>query len=93
MKRMTFYLLASVAGLTICGLLVLRHAYRTAPLMPPTSDLPAPTRRDLPPLDRWPGNSGIDTRTDYQPDPAAMKRLLEKLRQEERRQRPLEGRN
>ena len=93
MKQMTFYILASGAGLTVCGLLVLWHAYRTAPLMPPTSDLPAPTRRDLQPLDCWQGNIGVDTRTDDHPNPAATKRLMEKLRQEERRQRPLEGRN
>ena len=93
MKRMILYILTSVAGLTVCGLLVLRHACRTAPLMPPTSDLPAPSRRDQQLLDRWQGGIGVDTRADYRPDPAATKRLLEKLRQEERRQRPLEGRN
>lgn len=93
MKRMTLYILVSVAGLTVCGLLVLRHACRTAPLMPPTSDLPAPPPRPLQPVDRWQGGIGVDTRTDCQPDPAATKRLMEKLRQEERRQRPLEGRN
>ena len=93
MKRMTIYILASIAGLTVCGLLVLRHACRTAPLMPPTSDLPAPPQRKLQAVDRWQGGIRIDVRTDYQPDPAATKRLMEKLRQEELRQRPLEGRN
>jgi len=92
MMRMTFYILVSVAGLTVCGLLVLRHACRTTPLMPPISDLPAPPRH-LQPVDRWQGGIEVDTRTDYQPDPAATKRLMEKLRQEELRQRPLEGRN
>ena len=93
MKRMTFYLLALGAGLAVCGLLVLRHAGRTAPLMPPASDLPAPPRRSPQPIDRWQGGIGVDTRTDYKPDPEATKRLMEKLRREELRQRPLEGRN
>jgi|GEM_PF-793820 len=93
MKRMTLYILVFGAGLTVCGLLVLRHACRTAPLMPPTSDLPAPPRRNPQPIDRWQDGIGVDARTDYQTDPAATKRLMEKLRQEELRQRPLEGRN
>lgn len=93
MKRMIPCALIFVAGLTVCGLLVLRHACRTAPLMPPTSDLPAPPQRNLQPVDRGQGSSGVEIRTDYQPDPAAPKCLMEKLRLEERRQRPLEGRN
>ena len=45
MKQMTLYFVTSVAGLTVCGLLVLRHACRTAPLMPPSYDPPAPLLR------------------------------------------------
>jgi hypothetical protein len=44
-------------------------------------------------MDVWQGSIKADTRTDYAPDPAAKARLMEKLRQEELRQRPQEGRN
>jgi hypothetical protein len=91
MKRMLPYLLIALAGLAVCGLLVVRHAARPAPLMPPKSDLPAPTRRQPAPVDHWQGEIKVDTRTDYPSVP--MRRLLKKLRQEEIRQRPQEGRN
>lgn len=91
MKRMTAYLLIAFAGLTVCGLLVLRHACRTEPLLPGTSDLPAPPRRNVAPVDRWQGEIKVDARTNYPSEP--MRRLLKKLRQEEIRQRPQEGRN
>ena len=41
----------------------------------------------------WQAGIKPDTRTDYTSDPATTKRLREKLRQEELRQRPQEGRN
>jgi hypothetical protein len=44
-------------------------------------------------MDEWQAGIKPDTRTDYTSDPAATKRLMEKLRQEELRQRPQEGRN
>ena len=44
-------------------------------------------------MDAWQAGIKPDTRTDYAPDPAAKERLMEKLRQEELRQRPQEGRN
>ncbi len=91
MKRMTVYIVIALAGLTVCGLLVLRHACRTAPLLSDTSDLPALPRRNVAPLDRWQGEIKVDTRTNYPSEP--MRRLLKKLRQEEIRQRPQEGRN
>jgi len=93
MKPMTPYILVTVAGLTVCGLLILRHACRTAPLLPPTSDLPPPPQRHRQPVDRWQGDIRVDARTDYAPDAKATERLMEKLRQEELRQRPQEGRN
>ncbi|NOT95216.1 MAG: hypothetical protein HOP00_02745 [Nitrospira sp.] len=91
MKRMILYAAIAFSGLTVCGLLVLRHACRTAPLLPATSDLPAPPRRNVAPVDRWQGEIKVDTRIDYPSEP--MRRLLKKLRQEEIRQRPQEGRN
>jgi len=93
MKRMTSYILVTLAGLTVCGLLILRHACRTAPLLPPTSDLPAPPARHRQHVDRWQSGIKVDARTDYVPDAKSTKRLMEKLRQEELRQRPQEGRN
>ena len=44
-------------------------------------------------MDGWQAGIKPDTRTDYTSDPATTKRLMEKLRQEELRQRPQEGRN
>ena len=93
MKRMHLIVIASVAAFAVGGFLVVRHAIRTAPLVPPESDLPAPPPRKAQPIDAWQAGIKPDTRTDYTPDPAATKRLLEKLRREERRQRPLEERN
>lgn len=88
---MTLCLLIAFCGLTACGLLVLRHACRHAPLVPATSDLPAPSRLNVAPVDRWQGGIKLDSRTDYPSKP--MRNLLKKLRQEEIRQRPQEGRN
>jgi hypothetical protein len=87
------YILIGVAGLTVCGWLVLRHAVRTAGEAPSDagSGLPAPRRK--PAADRWQDSIRVDTRTDYAPDREALKRMEEKLRQEELRQKPWEGRN
>ena len=93
MKRMHLILVAFVIGLALCGLLALRHAVRTAVTVPPVSDLPAPTPQKPQSFDGWQAGIKADTRIDYAPDPAAKKRLMEKLRQEELRQRPWEGRN
>lgn len=93
MKRMITYVLIALAGLLVCGLLVLRHACRTAPELPDDSGLPAPTGRGPQPVDCWQGGIRVDQRTDYAPETEATRRLREKLRQEELRQRPQEGRN
>ena len=93
MKRMHFVIIMLMVGLALCGRLALRHAIRTAVTVPPVSDLPAPTPQKPQPFDGWKAGIRADTRTDYAPDPAAIKRLMEKLRQEELRQRPQEGRN
>lgn len=93
MKRMTIVIIITVAGVGICSALVLRHAYRTAPEVPPTSDLPQPPQRPVQPIDAWQGGIKIDARTDYHADSEATKRLMEKLRQEEKRQKPWEARN
>ena len=90
---MHLVIIASVVGLGVCGLLTLRHAIRTAVTVPPVSDLPAPPTKNPQPFDGWQAGIKPDTRTDYTPDPVATKRLMAKLRQEELRQRPQEGRN
>ena len=93
MKRMHLILTISAAALAVGGFLVVRHAIRTAPLVPPESDLPAPPPKKAQPIDAWQSGIKPDMRTDYTADPAATKRHLEKLRREERRQRPQEERN
>ncbi len=94
MKRMHLIIAAVVVALALAGLLAVRHAVRTAVTVPPVSDLPAPPKKKASqPMDAWQGSIKADSRIDYAPDPAAKARLLEKLRQEELRQRPQEGRN
>jgi hypothetical protein len=94
MKRMHLIIIAVVVALAVAGLLAVRHAVRTAVTVPPVSDLPAPPKNEASqPMDAWQGAIKADSRTDYAPDPAAKARLMEKLRQEELRQRPQEGRN
>ncbi len=91
MKRLHVIIGALVVGLALCGWLVLRHVVRTTAKVPSVSDLPSPPASK--PMDVWQAGIKPDTRTDYTPDPAATKRLMKKLRQEELRQRPQEGRN
>ena len=93
MTRMLLIIVAFVIGLALGGWLTLRHAMRTAVTALPVSDLPAPTASASKPMDGWQAGIKPDTRTDYTSDPATTKRLMEKLRQEELRQRPQEGRN
>ncbi len=67
-----------LVGLAVSGWLVHRHWRRTVP----------PAVRATPPaVDTWQRSIRLDSRTDYT-DP-----LREKLRREEERQRPQEGRN
>lgn len=93
MKRMPTILVASAVGLALCGWLVFRHAARTAVTVPPVSDRPAPPPPPSKPMDRWQAGIKPDTGTDCKAAPAATERLMKKLRQEELRQRPQEGRN
>ena len=93
MKRIPLIIASFLVGLVVCGLLLLRHAVRTAVRAPSVSDLPAPTPQTPQPMDTWQAGIKADTRTDYTPDPVATKRLMKKLRREELRQRPQEERN
>lgn len=87
MKRAMIIVLLCLAGLTVGGLFALWRAVRTAPLLPADHDMPAPKAAQ--PIDRLQGGMKLDARTDYTLDPAAKARL----RREEMRQRPWEGRN
>ena len=93
MKRMTI-VLALLTGLAVCGLLVLRHTRRVtvAPTPPPLAQS-ARDARDLRAFDAWQSNIKLDLNTDYTPDALAKQRLMERLRREESKQRPAEGRN
>ena len=88
---MHFIVIVSVVGLALCGWLAVRHAVRTTVTVPPVSDPLAPSSSK--PMDAWQSGIKPDTRTEYAPDLARTKCLMEKLRQEELRQRPQEGRN
>ncbi len=93
MKRMLPYILIALAGLAVCGVLLLRHAVRTAGETPASAGSGPPQPKKAPVVDRWQGGIRVDNRTDYTPDPKAKKRMEEKLRQEELRQKPWERRN
>ena len=93
MKRMHLIIGALVVVLALCGLLAVRHSLRPAVAVPPVSDLLARPPKPSQPMDTWQGAIKADHRTDYTADPVAIKRLRERLRQEELRQRPEEGRN
>jgi hypothetical protein len=88
MKRMITWILIALAGLAFCGLMLGRHAYRPAPLLGDDERTPV---RPATQMDRWQSGIQVDTRTEYRP--ASTEELMAKLRAEERRQRPEEGRN
>lgn len=79
MKRMSVYLFILFGALALCCWLVRRHQRSAS-----TAERP---------MDRLQENVRIDRGGAYTGDEAARRRLLEKLQQEERKQRPQEGRN
>jgi hypothetical protein len=83
MKKMTVCAIILLVGL-LAGFGLLRRELRRAPLMPPDYG------HDARPMNQWQGAIKPDTRTDYTAptDPA-----WAKLRAEELRQKPQEGRN
>ena len=83
-RRMTFALI--IAGILVAGLLLLRHAVRTAGPDPTLVREKGSEAQQLQPVDKWQRNIRFDARPDYTD-------AIEKLRKEERRQRPEEGRN
>lgn len=92
MRRMLTVVAILGIGLLLVGLLALRHAIRTAPTLPAQSDLPAPQRATVTPVDQMQSSVKLGA-TSFQADPEKSRQLMEKLRQEELRQRPQEQRN
>jgi len=90
---MHLIIVACVVGLALGGWLALRQPGRRAVTVPPVSDRRAGTTSASKPMDAWQAGIKADPRTDYPSEPATTKRLMKKLRQEELRQRPQEGRN
>ena len=87
--KMSVFVILLLAGLAVCGFLVRRHSTRL-----PADAAPAPRSVDpLPPVDAWQQSIRLAPVGHYHADSEAGRRLLEKLRHEEERQRPQEGRN
>jgi len=84
--KMSGFVVILVLGLAICGLLVWRHATRAPASSAPVGPAPVIRRADdLRPVDAW--QQGIKLA------PAEKLDWREKLRREEEKQRPWEGRN
>lgn len=82
MKTLTLLALGILAGAGFMW-----RELRRAPLMPPDYDA------DRPPLNDGRADVSLPHRAEDSTDAAHRVRLLEKLRREEQRQRPQEGRN
>ncbi len=84
MTHLCMFTVFIIVGVSVCGLLVLRHAVRTA--------APAPEAVRFTAAHRWrvANYGGREPGPDSDRDDA---NALEILRREERRQRPEEGRN
>ncbi|MDP3070019.1 MAG: hypothetical protein Q8N18_06995 [Opitutaceae bacterium] len=82
---MTLCILITLGLLTGAGFLW--RELRRAPLLPPGHD------EDGQPMNAFQAGVKLDRRTADAPDAATRARLMEKLRAEEIRQRPQEGRN
>lgn len=78
--KMSVFIIVALGGLAGCGWLVFRHHRRVS--------LPAPTEL-VRPVDVWQRKIRLDPVRPYRTD----EQLREKLRREEERQRPQEGRN
>lgn len=87
MKKMILSFLILVVGLGVCGYLVHRHHRRTPAVKSPSG---ASEHR---PMNQWQQGIQLDGRTDYTNQTKAERELHEKLRLEEQRQKPQEGRN
>jgi hypothetical protein len=90
MKRMHPFVAFMLGTLLGAGVVAFRNALRNAPDIAEPSELPARDERQA--VDQLQSTLQFDTAGKYQPD-ASQRQLFEKMWQEERRQRPEEGRN
>lgn len=90
MKKMPLTVILILAGLLVC-LMWLRYEVRRAPLIP--NDPPPAARDDHRAADSFQGKIRLDRDSDYTSRTKAGAPLPEKLRREEERQKPWEGRN
>jgi hypothetical protein len=84
MKKLLI-VLSSLAALAVAGWGVLRGRHRA----PESAKPVAPAA----PTDGFQSGVKLDSRTGGEPDAAARRRVMDRLRREEIRQRPAEGRN
>lgn len=84
MKKLLI-VLSSMTALAVAGWCMLRSRHRAPEVTEPV----APTA----PMDGFQSGVEIDSRTGGEPDAEARRRVMERLRREEIRQRPAEGRN
>ena len=87
--KMNAFLILLLAGLVVCDLLVRRH--RTQ--MPAGTTATSRGVGPLAPVDAWQEGIHISPMGTYRADTEAARRLMDRLRREEERQRPQEGRN
>ena len=87
--KMSAFVILLLAGLAVCGLLVRRHSARV-----PAGAVSAPrSAGSVSPVDAWQQGVQLAPVGSYKADSEAARRLMDKLRREEERQRPQEGRN
>jgi hypothetical protein len=87
--KMSAFVILLLAGLAVCGLLVRRHTARV-----PSGAASAPrSTGSASPVDAWQQGVQLAPVGSYHADSEAARRLMEKLRREEERQRPQEGCN
>ena len=87
--KMSGFIVMLLLGLAVCAYLVRVHG-RQVSTPPAASALAAPRADDLRPVDAWQRSLKLTMPNDDSPE---TKRLMEKLRREEEKQRPWEGRN
>lgn len=96
MKKMAL-VIAVLTAIALGGYVGYRHYRRLTDTPAAPAGLPIPPVRAeaeaLRQLDAWQGGIKLAPATDYAAEAAGRKRALEKLRQEEQRQKPWEGRN
>ena len=89
MRRMTIYILMMGTGVAVCGYLVIRHARRTPAAQPMQTQRGARDPREFQAIRKMESTIRIAPLGD---DMTGL-RLKSKLRREEERQQPQEGRN